>query len=273
MKKILFMLFAAAAFVACDDDVTREPSPVTVEDCQNVYFPNSNEASAIYAPTDTEFSVTVTREVTDEAAEVPVKVECVAAECFVFPETVVFEAGAATAEYVIGLTDKMEYFKEYSFQLTIGEEYADYYTVNDNGSAVMVMTVAKSDWTVVGTGAMNCSLFGPSWYPQTIEYSELLGQYRFPGLYASGYDINFTWDGGATANLLGSQTYAYSGMDLWVYYCGDYAEGVAMFMMTVPTAKYDAANSVFSLTSVWYVNGYGPQSVFTTYVQITDWLN
>lgn len=266
------MLFAAAAFVACDDDVTREPSPVTADDCQNVYFPSSNASAYTFEPTDTEFAVTVTRDVTDEAAEVPVKVECANPECFVFPATVSFEAGAATAEYVIGLTDKMDYFTKYLCQLTIGEEYADYYTENANGAAVYAVTVQKSDWKVVGIGQMQSDWFGPTWYDQTLEKSEILGEYRLPNYFESGYHVNFTWDGGDAITMKSTSSVTYNGVTLPAYYAGPMS-GTSVYMCASPNGMHQ--NNIFVFATLGYAVGYGMQAQwgqFLNYMKVNEWV-
>lgn len=277
MKKILFMLFAAAAFVACnDDEITPDKCPICGENdathfCQNVYFPNGNAISEVFVPTDTEFSVVVARETTDEAVEVPVKVECAMADCFVFPATVSFEAGEAMAEYVIGLTDKMEFFKEYNIQLTIGEGYADYYSKNENGAAIYAVSVQKSDWKVVGTGYMCSDWFGPDWYAQTLEKSEILGQYRLPNYYAAGHNVNFTWDGGSAIQMISESSVTYNGQTLPAYYAGPMS-GTSIYMCAAPKGLYQ--DNTFMFATLGYAVGYGMQAQwgqFMNYMEVTQW--
>lgn len=253
MKKILFsILFAAAALVACDDDVTREPSPVTPEDCQNVYFPADNEAAATLSPTEKEYAVTLVRVVSAEEADVPVHVSTAFPECFEIPATVHFAAGAKEAELKISLTDKMEFFVDYALSLQVDKAYADYYTQTNKGSAVFNLKLAKSDWTLVAEGQYNSSLFRP--FAQTMEHSELLDQYRLNDCYGLGLHLIFTWDGGAVIKPVGL-----ANQGLVQIAAGDYEPGAALYLMALPQGQYNAANKTFSIQGLWYVPAIGGQ--------------
>lgn len=266
MKKYLFLLLAAATFAACDDDTTREPSPVTPADCQDVYFPASNFAQATVSPTDKEISLTVKRsdDFKETAVEVPVKVSTIAPECFLLPETISFAAGETETEYVIGLTDEMEPFKEYSFTLEIAPEYADYYTEKTDGSARWNASITKSDFQPYAKCVFASALFRNPFYQQ-IDYSALLDQYRLPDIWDDGLHFDFKWDGGDTFHPIGTDNNG-----IVQVYIGPYDEESDMYLLCAPDCPYDAENEMFILNPEWYVTHYGNQGVRQTYFYIVE---
>lgn len=266
MKKYLFLLLAAAAFAACDDDVTREPSPATIDDCQDVYFAAQNLRSTTVSPADTEISLVVkrSRDFADEAAEVPVRISIIDPDAFVLPEAVSFAAGETEAAYVIGMTERMEPFKEYALTLEIAPEYADYYTVKEDGSARWNISVTKSDFRPYGKCVFVCALFSNPFY-QEIEYSAILDQYRLPDIWDDGLHFDFKWDGGDTFHPVGTV----SGNVVQVY-IGPYDAQSDMYFFCAPDCPYDAEDEIFILNPDWYVTGYGNQGVRQTYFYIVE---
>lgn len=264
MKKILFpILFAAAALAACDDDVTRDPSPVTPEDCQNVYFPAANEGSAVVSPTATEYPLTIRRDVSAEEADVPIHVSTVFPQCFDIPATVHFAAGAKEAELKIGLTDKMEFFVDYALSLQVDKAYADYYTQTNKGSAVFNLTLAKSDWKLAAEGVYTSNLFNQPWR-QTMEHSEILGQYRLPDCYAPGYPLIFTWDGGNAFKPVGPTNSGFIQVAAGFY---DEEGTQPMYLMAPPSCPYNAASKTFGISGgLWYIPGVGQMGAVETFV-------
>ena len=248
------MLLAAAAFAACsDDDITRDPSPETAADCQDVYFTIDNEASATVAPTATEYIIWVERTVTDQAAEVPVKAMTSTPECFSIPATVSFAAGQSSAELAIGLLDAMEYFQTYNLTLEIDPAYADYYTEKTEGSARWNLQLMKSDYRLYAQCAMTAAMYG-QWWRQDMEYSELLDRYRLVDAWDEGLHFEFTWDGGSTFKPVGTE----NGEFIQIY-IGPYDATHEMYILCAPEGSYDADEELFYLDGHWYVTGYGDQ--------------
>ncbi|WP_430812627.1 MULTISPECIES: hypothetical protein [unclassified Carboxylicivirga] len=105
----LFMI-AAAVFTACDDfEDTVEPSPAVPEGCLDVFFPNTNASMFELEPADAkEIMLTVSRGVTEGAAEVPLTVEENTDDIFQVPASVTFAAGEAEAEFKVTFPDAGE---------------------------------------------------------------------------------------------------------------------------------------------------------------------
>ena len=265
MKKYLFLLLAAVACAACEDDPTREPSPVTPENCQDVYFPIENINSATVSPTDTEISLTVVRSLSADAAEVPVRITALHPECFVFPETISFAAGETEAEYVIGMTESMEPFEEYALTLEIAPEYADYYTQKEDGSARWNLSVMKSDFQPYAECTFTCALFRNPW-KQEMAYSKILDQYRLTDVWDDGLHLDFTWDGGDTFHPVGTVR---SDGSIQIY-IGPYDPTHDMYLFCPADCSYDAANKRFVMYPDWYVTGYGNQGTKLTYFTIDE---
>lgn len=264
MKKYLFILAATALFAACDDDVTRDPSPVTPENCQDVYFTADNPVSITMSPEDTEVTVSVSRSVFTEEAYVPVHVSTIAPECFSIPEAIHFAAGEEEAELVIGITNQIKAFVNYSLRITIDEAYADYYTERPYGSAVYEVKLMQSDWAVVGKGILTCELFKQPWY-QMMEYSAIKDQYRFPEAWGED-DFTFTWDGGAEFHPVGV-----ANGDQIQFYIGDYEPGAPMYFLCNKTCPYDKKTKTFTIEADWYVGGgYGNQGPLNSTVEMIE---
>lgn len=263
MKKYLFLLLAVAVCAACDDDVTRDPSPVTPENCQDVYFPADNPASATLSPEDTEFTVTVTRTLFTDEAIVPIHVSTTAPECFSIPETIHFVAGQESLELSIGVTDKMEAFVEYPISIIVNEAYADYYTERPYGSARYDIRLMLSDWTAVAKGILSCPIYKNPWY-QMMEYSAIKDQYRLPEAWGED-DFTFKWDGGATFNPVGTANGNYI-----QFYIGDYAPGSPMYFLCAKECPYDASTATFTILADWYVVGFGNQGARNSTFEIIE---
>lgn len=265
MKKYLFLLLAAAACAACDDDVTREPSPVTPENCQNVYFSVDNFTSATVSHAETEFTLTVARAVSAEAAEVPVKISTIAPECFVFPESISFAAGETEAECVIGMTEKMELFEKYTLTLEIAPEYADYYTPNNDGSARWNISVMKTDFEPYAKCMFTCALFKNP-LEQEMAYSKILDQYRLTNVWGDGLHFDFAWDGGDTFHPIGTVRQDGS---IQVY-IGPYKEESDMYFFCPANCSYDAETQIFEMNPDLYITGHGNKGPRKTLFKIME---
>ncbi len=137
MKKILFMFLAAMAFVACDDDVTREPSPEVSPDCQQVYFDASNDTKLVLTPDQVAAGYTVDvlvkRNFAYAAASIPVIATVSAEGIFDIPETIEFADGDLETTLQIAISPETP-DGSYSMSLLFeGDEYLDPYTKFDGG--------------------------------------------------------------------------------------------------------------------------------------------
>ena len=200
MKKILFMLFAAAAFVACDDDVTREPSPVTSPDCQQVYFSSQNEESVVLTPDQLAagyvVNIAVARNQTELAASVPVKVLSTNEEIFTIPETIEFAAGDAVATLEVAVSTETP-DGAYSFEISIdGEDYYDPYTKFD-GAVTYKFGLSIEQWENLGMATIRddflTSLYNvpfPEWQCECWTRSTKPGYICLKNAWTSEYPYN-----------------------------------------------------------------------------------
>ena len=148
MKKLFknsFMALAVLAlgFSSCTEECDYTPAQPSAVETNDFYFNADQPASEIIGLTDTEYTVTIERVNADE--ELTFDINSVANdEIFDIPATVTFAAGENTADIVIGLSEKMEPFKNYKFELSIPEELINPYKVDNN--SVCVVSLMKEDY-------------------------------------------------------------------------------------------------------------------------------
>lgn len=191
---IALLSVLALNFTACTEEVEYTPAEVSPVAETQVYFMASNSAAPILQKADTQFSVLVGRVNGGSAQSVPLKVTNPNADVFVVPETIEFAAGETEKELVIQATDKMELAKSYYLKLEIPEEFVNPYAEQEN-HPIIVMNVLKEDYEPYAVGTYTAGFFSNQSWEQVMEYSPALDMYRFPDLWANGYDIEFTWDG------------------------------------------------------------------------------
>lgn len=196
MKSIKYMCLAFVALFAasCSDDNTFEPGAPAVKGGEKVYFSDENENSIVVALTDTEIPVVLVREDGAKEAVVPVKFTTGAEGVFTAPASVKFEAGKTEATYVVTMTDKMEAFKSYSFQLTVDEAYTNPYAYDEESLFPRFdMTVLKEDYAPYAYGVYYSDFWGEEW-EEVLEYSPMLDTYRIPGWWTGAQGFTFTWN-------------------------------------------------------------------------------
>lgn len=181
------------AVVACSDDDYSAGAPAP-ESGEKVYFAASNDNKYVLALDESEITLTLTREDATEEATIPVKLSAGAQGIFSAPSSVTFKAGETEAEYLVTISDKMEAFKTYTFQVRIPEAYTNAY--KDQAQVPMFdVTVLKEDYKVIATGVYtDLVLFKDAW-EQDLEYSPMMNIYRWPDLIANGTPIYFLFDG------------------------------------------------------------------------------
>lgn len=191
--KLALSAFVALSFTACTEEVDYTPAtPSNVND--QVYFLASNSAAPVMQKADTQFTVLVGRDNSSAAQSVPLKVTNPNADIFTVPETIEFAAGEAEKELVITTSEKMELAKSYYLKLEIPEEFVNPYNAQDN-HPILVMNVLKEDYEPYAVGTYTAGFFSNQSWEQVMEYSPALDMYRFPDLWANGYDVEFKWDG------------------------------------------------------------------------------
>ena len=194
-KYILSGILAAGlctAAVSCSED-NYEKGPEIPEGCISAYFASANEANILMTPVEyaksNTLKLTVNREVSDEAASVPVIVEYKADEIEV-PSTVEFNAGEASAELTLTLNN-LEVKKSYAYSIRLDDNYADPYSILD-GSDVFTGSVMIANWIKVVSNAR--FRYGNGSYPDT--YSDIYyldGQNKFyiENFLGSGVNLGF----------------------------------------------------------------------------------
>ena len=191
--KLALCSMFALNFAACTEEVDYTPGKQSEVAENQVYFLASNSAAPVMAKEDTQFSVLVGRVDGNAAQSVPLKVTNPNEDIFTVPATIEFAAGETEKELVIQASSNMELFQEYYLKLEIPEEFTNPYKEQEN-HPIVIMNVIKEDYVPYATGTYTSNFFGGSW-SQLMEYSPILDMYRFPDLWATGYDVEFKWDG------------------------------------------------------------------------------
>lgn len=201
MKRSIYLVTLAAivSFAACEKEGTYVPGKPT-GDNDNVYFSPMNESSVVLAADAEALTVLVSREDSTDALSVPVNSWASTPEAFIFPETVEFGAGQGTAEYVVKTSAEMQMFENYSIRLDISDDYTHAYDTLDVYPRYAA-SVVKEDFVPYAKGIYASGFFSyaaglPEW-EQIMEYSAILGSYRFADLWKAGYGMVFKWDGGS----------------------------------------------------------------------------
>ena len=184
--------------VSCDDDLAYETGKPTAENSMNVYFNADNESNFVLDPLslgdDYSVSLTISREKTDDAADIPVIIE-LADECFEIPQTVHFNSGEADAELKIAFPS-ITLREAKKFFIRIPDEYVDLYSKEINGTGRFSGSVLVSEWLKI---VKNAIIYSYSSYQidYTADIFWLAGanRFRFANFLESGIDLTFRLDG------------------------------------------------------------------------------
>ena len=179
MKKLFKNSYIALAvlalgFSSCTEECDYTPAKPSAVETNDYYFDAAQPASEVIGLADTAYVVTVER--VNAAEEETIAINAVAdKDIFTVPATVTFAAGETKAEVVIGLSEKMEPFKNYKFEISLPEEIVNPYKEDNN--SVCIVNLMKEDYKPYAKSIYTWNFFGIQYY-QEIEYSELLGKYR-----------------------------------------------------------------------------------------------
>lgn len=250
IRNIFFFAgLATVIFSACTEDYPeREPSYVPASDCMNVYFPTSNEGVVEVEQTVNEVVVTLSREKTDKAATIALK-NIDKNGVFEVPETVSFTAGQKDAEITVKFENLVP-FVQYSVLFSLEESYTNPYKENETGTTNFQLNVTQADWKDYAEGSFTSWFFEDTW-PQNMQYSETLKMYRLKGLWVSGYNYMFKWDGGDKIQPAGSLSGG-----LYVQPSG-YVHptyGMVSTNTSATDSKYDSATKTFTFNIKWTVS-------------------
>lgn len=189
------MTLALAGLVACEQSVPYEKGAQMDLNGPNVYFSNYNTPEVVLASDATEFEVALLRSDAKDALTVPLKGVCTIDGIFDVPESVEFPSGVDSVNVKITVLDKIEMFKNYSLTLSVPEEYTHQYALQDGYPACSV-EVVKEDYVTYAEGLFYDTFWEETAWAHTLQYSELLGNYRIKNPWGTGgEDFVFTWDG------------------------------------------------------------------------------
>lgn len=145
---IAVLFLVTALFSGCSDfDDKVEPSPATPDGCQGVYFPSSNPKVFELEPTDaTEITLTIAREVSAGAVNVPIIVEINGEDVFNAPETVSFADGEKEVGFTVTFPTAGEGVT-YGLKLAVaGDQYVNPYSA---AKPYLSTSVTRIKWEVL----------------------------------------------------------------------------------------------------------------------------
>ena len=240
-KYFLLAVASCCLFTACSDDDDYTPGSPANTSGDNVYFSAENEAVPALGVDESEFTVTIERTNTGSAQSIPLKVATPHDSIFTVPASVDFASGEGKKTITIKTTDKMRMFKSYALSIVIPEEYTQQYAETTVYPRIE-LNVIKEDYQPYATGTYSAGFFEESW-EATLEYSEILDQYRFASCWMEGYDVLFAWNG-AKVVINGSQKFA----------SGYVHSSYGMVSVTPGSCSYDASSKTFSFVYEWTVS-------------------
>ena len=180
MKKLFKNSFIALAVLAlgissCTEECDYTPAKPSSVETNDFYFNTNQPASELLGLADSVYTVTLERANADE--EQTININAIAnEEIFNIPATATFAAGESTTDIVIGLSEKMEPFKSYKFELSLPMELINPYKTDNN--SVCIVTLMKEDYKPYAKAEYVWGFIGGLAHEQEIEYSAMLNQYR-----------------------------------------------------------------------------------------------
>lgn len=244
LNKYLLALFGVAClfFAACDDDVTRDPSPEANPNSTNVYFAKDNASTITLDLDANSFGIVIAREKSDAAQTVALKQIDRGEGLFVVPENVEFAAGENSKTIVVSV-GKMEAFQSYSLAIEIDENQTKPYTEQDVYPRVE-LTIIKEDYVPFAKGDYSSEFMEDQW-EAVLEYSSMLDIYRFKNCWFEGYNVTFKWDKSSVVTVIGGDDGIPTG-----YVDSRYGMVNAVYK----DASYDAENKTFNFSISWNVS-------------------
>ena len=191
---IIISVAVTTLLVSCEDyEDTVVPSPTVSADMLAVTFAADNPTEYEFDPMDTGFSLTVMRSTSSGALEVPISIVTNTDDSFTIPSSVSFAAGDSSAILAIAIDyANATLGVDLEIGIKVGDAYNNPYKVQ---YGEYYATVAILDWQKYSVGEYYSALYDDTW---TQDLYKLVGEdtYRFFNLYADGYDLSFSWDGG-----------------------------------------------------------------------------
>lgn len=273
---MLLTFISALIFTACDDEITRDPSPVTNPSSTNVYFAKDNISNPVLGIEQTSFDVQISREKTDKEQTVTLFADNAYDDIFNVPSSVTFAVGESNKNVTIKVTDKMELMKSYHLAIYVDGEQVSLYkeqsvVVGDKRVALyprIELNVIKEDFAPYAKGTYSNLFFaaGDDYESseKTLEYSPSTKVYRLKNCWVQGYDVKFKWDGGAVVTMLGTTSGAY------VYVqTGSVHSTYGMISAYFKGCTYNDASKKFTFPITWRVSA-GSFGTYADYFTITQ---
>ena len=197
-KTYLFGLLAAAvSFTACDSEDDYVPGGAENTNPNAVVFPYEAGSEKAINFDATEWTFTAVRAEEGDAVEIPIIVLENTSEYLEVPASIKFEAGKKEAQVTIGLKEDMPYNTECRLDITVPEQYRQYYTT-DASSHYMGVVLTKNTFAQMPGKARyreDClTTFFPVEnvvYEVDIEYDVITpGLYRLVNPYGEAYPYN-----------------------------------------------------------------------------------
>ncbi|MCL1867804.1 MAG: hypothetical protein FWF72_02490 [Paludibacter sp.] len=248
---LLSIFIMTMTFIACKDDIVREPSPQFNKESNKVYFPEQENNLTLEIDA-TKISVTIAREISNAPLTVGLLFSCAAENAFIAPSSVSFAAGEAETTFDITVTGNVELMKQYLFQISVEQNQTDPYTVSDV-FPVIVFNVIKEDFAPYSTGEYYSGWWWESWEAD-MEYSPATERYRIKAFCGhDGYDAYFQWNGGSEITMVGgSKIGSRTGFQTGEIH-SDYGMIYASYSAPEGPFEYDEATKTFTFGYAWRV--------------------
>lgn len=223
IKKAALALFGcalAATVTSCSDDDNWTPGEQVADGVTGAYF-DPSLAQAYSTADDPEFSITVSRLDTTQAATVKVSLVSADTTAISVPETVTFEKGKATAQLVCRAEGLLESTKKephyYSFTIELDSAQANPYAA---GTTDFTATVVNGSlWLPVVENAL--FYFGtttafPSYYSDIEQFANE-NRFRIKDFMGSGVDFEFNIQSASESKYYSAYTNLEGDVSTW---CG-----------------------------------------------------
>ena len=194
---------------ACSEDYPgRTESYKPANDVMSVYFPSTIPGSVEVAPSDTIYTITISRKDSSKASAVGLKELYDLNNVFTVPKTVHFAAGEKDVNVDITFPDLVD-FQIYTLGLELEEDFTNPYDTLVAGTSRLVLNIAQTDWTDYAMCDYVSSFWDASW-PVLMQYSAILDSYRMSNWWNTGTSFIFTWDGSAVLSTPGKTSTGYN---------------------------------------------------------------
>jgi len=188
-KYILSILALSVMFIACNnEDIVREPSPITNPNSTNVYFSPSNITNPVLAITQNDFTLKIGRKTFDKEQSVNLTVNNLFGDTIQIPTNVKFAAGDSVKTITIN-TKNLILMKSYHVSITVDQEQTKPY-ITQSLYPRIELNILKEDYAPYAEGTFTSEFFEANW-DQTLEFSPSTKIYRFKNLYADNYNYSF----------------------------------------------------------------------------------